>query len=480
MAAACPEALVLALQLHARGWSGADEFFVKGIRQKIEKAPRRELRLVAWNYWDRRLLDSTTDYWPAASPQMKALLNDEPDLGIPEHRALLKSLDAALVPGKGKPGSVEWLIDDLVNVNGIYERYGWFDGFSDPRFAQVFDLGFEAVPALIEHLDDDRLTRCRKPRNYDLKWSEPAYHYRVRDVASDLVQMIAGTDRPERKGNPAGEKLAAAAWWDKARNQGEEAYLLAHVLPSEAKDERPNSAQVRLLGKKYPRAVARVYREVLENRPRIDSWALAEAVATSSLSREEKVELFALAAGNKNLDHRCTALWKLKDLEAERFVTLLVATLDGLPRTPVGPYRDCREATFATLVCTTDDPRAWRALERAARQADPGLRMEMLRKTDYPPPTPTQRRLRMSFLAAFLDDETVCDTSVDRVGFDGFHEGCRFPRLEVRNFAAMRISTVVKMPADPTPEWSAADWAKFRDRIRAAAADELGRNTKER
>ena len=50
-------------------------------------------------------------------------------------------------------------------------------------------MGFDAVPYLIEHLDDDRLTRAMEggfmafPRNV-----------RVGDVVSDLLENLAGQD----------------------------------------------------------------------------------------------------------------------------------------------------------------------------------------------------------------------------------------------------------------------------------------------
>jgi len=467
--------------VHARGWPAAKTFFEKGFREKGEHSPRTALRLLAWDYWDERLTDATADYWPAACRQMKTLLADERELDTPENRRLLKSLEAALLlHGNAKPGSVEALVDDLINVRDT--------PYSDERFVRVLDLGFEAVPALLERLDDDRLTRYRKPAwNVNISFM-PAYHYRLCDMASDLLRLFAGEDAarhwPIDRNDRAAQKLLIKDWWDEARRQGEEAYLLAHVIPSTCTDESPEEGwpdqfHARLLGKKYPRRLASLYRGVLENHPRMQSWPLADAVADSSLSRKEKVELLVLATGNKSLEHRRPAFWLLKDLDAERFVSLLAATLDDLPRTPTAPYDNCCESNFATLACNTDDPRVWRALGRAARRADPGLRMEMLRNTNYPTPTATQRRRRLAFLASFLEDDAVRDATANQKMFNGIYAGFRFPRLEIRNFAALRISEILETPADPTPEWKAEQWAKLRDQMRAALKREPAEDAKE-
>lgn len=477
------QALALALQMHARGWkASAQTVFEKGFHGKDDHSPRTALRLLAWSYWNERLLDDSADHWPAACRQLKALLADEPALDTADHRSLVKSLALALVPSKAKPGSVESLIDDLINVRdpSCY--------CLDERFVNLLDLGFEAVPALLEHLDDDRLTRCRLAARCCYKnYTEPAYHYRVGDMANALLQWIAGdpfaASWPRDGKERAAAKRFANAWWDEARKQSEEAYLLAHVLPpvrkdEPPKDEWPDSTHVRLLAKKYPKRLLPLYRDILENRPRLQSGSLAEALSSGSLSREEKVELFVRAAGNKSLGHRYVALDELKKLDAERFLTLLVTTLENLPRTPAVHYSKCPEKRFVYLVCTTDDSRAWRALEQAARRADVGLRMELLENTDYPKSTPVQRR-RLAFLAAFLDDDTVRDSSANKEMFAGCHAGFTFHRLQVQNLAAMRIAKILELPEDSTPEWTAEQWSKQRDRMRAAVKQELTKSAKE-
>ena len=112
------ESLVLALQMHVRGWTAAAVQFDEGFPQLIQHPARTELHLLAWAYWEGRLQDAADDSWSAAAPQMKALMAAEPDLDTPENHALLKSLQAALVPSHAKPGSVEALIDDLIHAYG--------------------------------------------------------------------------------------------------------------------------------------------------------------------------------------------------------------------------------------------------------------------------------------------------------------------------------------------------------------------------
>ena len=477
-------ALVDALQMHARGWSEAGDVFEKGFRDDSSYVPQTAVRLLAWEYWNGRLLDSATDHWPAACKQLKTIRAAELELNTLENRRFLKSLEAALVPSKSKSGSIESLIDELINVRVSPREYE-----SNDRLARILDLGFEAVPALLEHLHDDRLTRYRKWSEVLNDSSRPDYHYRVSDMASSLLQAIAGTDAscewPNDRNDRSAEKALAEVWWKGARKQGEETYFVANVLPplpvadspgnefAAQKDEWPVESHVRLLGKKYPHRLVQIYRDVLENRPRMQTSAIVEALSASSLAEKDKAALFILAARNKSFKHRYAALLELKKREAEQFVTLLVATLDELPCTPVDCYSRCIEAKFAYQVYSTDDRRAWQALERAARRVDVGLRMQVLGNINYLQSTATQRPLRLAFLAAFLDDDSLRDIATNPKMFNGIYAGYPFPRLEVRNFAAMQILSLVGTRADFNVEWTAAKWATFRERMREVAKREL-------
>jgi hypothetical protein len=480
------EAMTVALQMHARGWTIAETLLQKGFKEEDDRAPRTALRLLAWDYWNERLLDPAADYWPAASRQMKALLADERELDTPENRQLLKSLEAALLPSKAKAGSMAALIDDLINVRAAKK---WHSQPDDVRYWRVFNLGFDAVPALIKALADDRLTHWLQISHRIGSWQEWKYHYRVRDLAADLLRSIAGEQAARHWSNDrndaAGEARDVKAWWDEAQKEGEEAYLLAHVLPPPGNDDArdghyssqsrwPDYKLSRLLAKKYPLRLPRLYRTVLETRPHTISWPLTEAIAGSSLPHEEKVELLALGAANKSLGHRWAAMEELKKLDGDRFVTALVATLDGLPRKQENLDLNYDEADFARLVSASDDPRAWRALEGTTLRADPCLRMEILKNT-ADSATPAQRRLRLAFLAAFLNDDNVRDVIANKELFDSINSGTLRPSMEVRNFAAMQIAELRGTPVDPTPDWDITTWAILRIRMSVVAKYGLAR-----
>jgi hypothetical protein len=396
--------------------------------------------------------------------RMKTLLTSEPRLNTEGHRALLASLEAALVQGKAKPGTVEWLIDDLTEVCNTDRRHDE----ADPRYTRLARMGFAAVPALIEHLDDDRLTRSVK-RGFN---NFPTWNLRIKHVASDLLQELAGDelgkDWLQRQQGWGVERADVQAWWDKVHKVGEEAYALEHVLPSGEKQAWPNSLMLDLITEKYPGHLPKLYRTILDERPKVQSWPVAEAVVKSSLSDETKRESFLYAANHANLEHRRFGLSKLQKLDPQRFMTILLATLDALPKTPTEPYWKCPEAAFAHLVLATDDARAWKTLEKVAKRSDVGLRMEFMNPMDYSHLGDGHRQQRLEFLAAFLDDTEAPDLKAKPELFEGPHAGFAFARLTVQDLAAMKIASVLEMPDRPDRDWTPEQWEKLRTQVKQA------------
>jgi hypothetical protein len=485
------ETFALALILHSHGWAGAKDLLAKCCERESAGPPWTMLRQLAWHFWDWQLLGKDTSAWPAAYERMKALIADEPALDTPANRRLLESLTATLKPRKRPADPVEQAIDNLVAAEAI-----WGDGpEGDERFNRVLGFGFDAVPALRNHLADDRLTHFRTPTYLGPGEPVPGHHYRVGDMVSALLRAVAGgnasADWPDHRRDPAAEHAAIEKWWAAARTEGEETYLFGRLNPRPPRKgesdsdyhrqlgEWPDRPQMSLLGRKYPRRLAEVYRTALEHPMSLDTWPLAVAVRTSALPAPEKVDVLALGARSKNLWRRWQALRELSELDAGRCVELLVATLDGLPPRTAESYdsRRCPEADFTVLVCSLDDPRAWQALARYARRADVGMRLAVLdqvrspRRRGDPPGRP-----QLAFLASFLDDTTVRDVDSDRERFDSTCAGFHFRQLEVRDFAAMQVAELLETPARDRPACAPGPRARFRELMREkvrcrAAAD---------
>ncbi len=466
--------ILTALQCKARGWSEFAEILLEeackqdaGHRFSAFYHPpglpsKSAFAFMAWGWFGNALVSPDSDR-AAIAKHMKSLLAEELKLDSEVNRHLLKALDAAIAPSTAAAGSVEALIEDLMSVPGGLSRQRR-DG-PDPRELKVLALGFEAVPALIAHLDDIRLTRSVTQGFNNF----PTYIRRLNEVVSDILKGLAGDelggDWLRRQKGYAVEKAAAEAWWKGVQDTREKEYFAKKALGPK---EWPEPIILEILGRKYPEELVQIYTTLLDQRPEMQSYPVAKQIAASSLPKEKKFELFSKAGRHANLEHRRAAFWELKVLDHAAFVALLVETLDGLPATPKEPYWSCREGSFANLVGETTDPKAWEALEKAARRADVGLRLQYLRPITYTGRDKGNVKEKLRFLALFLNDATVRDVTITPEMYRGPSAGDEFPKLEVRDFAAWQMTHLLDLRIHPDKKWTAEQWAGLRAQVRAA------------
>jgi len=119
------------------------------------------LGLLAFTHWGTELLKPASD-WQAVSRRLKQVLATVPELDTEPRRELVQSLDETLQAPVPQPGSVEALLDEICRTPGYYRLQSdsnEFDSFStnSPANRMVL-LGFSAMPTLINHLTDNRLT----------------------------------------------------------------------------------------------------------------------------------------------------------------------------------------------------------------------------------------------------------------------------------------------------------------------------------
>jgi hypothetical protein len=337
---------------------------------------------------------------------------------------------------------------------------------TDERFRKVVLLGFKAVPALIAHLNDPQPTKVRP----DL---DVPYVLRIRDVVMELLQNLAGRELLDaaRMGEDLERTVprsAVEAWFTKARRVGEERYLVEHVLED---DRSINQTMLFIIANKYPERLAQVYRTLLDERPKMQSYAMPRAIMASALAPKRKRELIGYGLSSKELKHRVWALRALRRLDAYEYDMRLLRELQTIPATPQGEFWRCPEATTASLACLTNNPVVWEALEKAARRAHVGLRMEFLARMYCSGETITTRQQQLRFLAGFLGDKTIRDVSTAPRLFSGPSAGASmgdhdFPRLEVRNYAAFWLSQVLPLElGTPRANWDAKQWKAFREAI---------------
>jgi hypothetical protein len=478
--------LYLAIQCHERGWDELAKALLEKMQAqleaekksvpsyvKVEQSPKKILERDAWWYHYRHCTHPTADRNPTAK-YLSVLISRDKNW---EHlRPLLKSLDLANVPSKAKPGSVEALIDSLVDYNS--DTF-WKDPVGNYR--KLVELGFDAIPALIEHLGDDRLTRA------DMHgYNDPIFVIlRIGDLVGDLLEGFAGDDlmlgmgevgrvRLQGQQDLVKKKAIVLKWWEEVQKIGEEKYILDRILPKPIKDKRQLSINRYLLqtvAAKYPTRIPTLYKTVIEERQDVDSRKLAEALLAGKTPPDEKLGLFLATAKFAGTHHQIHAFYAIKELDQKVFDTQILTAIQELPKDVKTAYYWRPEPIFAQLAIETKDPQVWEALEKTIRRSSLGLRTEYLEMLSNPK-EPRWRIERLKLLTAFLDDTEVLNRESDELL--SRPTGNSYPdNISVKDFVTGELARMLKMERTRKYNQTPEEWARISEQVRAAVQREL-------
>lgn len=386
-------------------------------------------------------------------------------------------LPVAPPPRAIKPVSVRELIDQLTRFE--------FPEFGDEQFPAIRKLeerGFDAVPELIEHCKDQRLTR------------EPGI--RVGHLATDILHDLLWWGEDYQTEDLAGEALRI---YGGAQLIGEERWLLTHVFPAwrsepdlrqEGEDPvvlgAPNRAVFHALAARYPHRLAEVYQSVLcktvVTRPwlgvdeDIERLEIPEYIRKSGLPHDLKVQLLVEGASHKRFSIRVPALQALLSVDSRVGRPQLLATLKSLGADIQGDhYIFAPETKLAFVVAQTDDPECWQVLAAATRRARAPLRTALVAYIlpyGAPVPSRSQRAGLLGYWHQFLSDrgkqydEAPPDKEIRNFAVDS-------GSLTVGDVAAINAAEMLKLKLPDLDNWGSLRRMLFLARVSDAIDKEL-------
>jgi hypothetical protein len=336
----------------------------------------------------------------------------------------IAALERTLATRKSKPGTVEALIDDLTDYS--YSDAAATDPLGADRrgeaaYRKLVELGFDAVPTLIEHLGDERLTRSTHSEHTGCGTFGAVFTFHrtlVGHVVGKILNDLSGRALSEEFEAPSVTAEKARAWWKETQKAGEEKWLVARAAAAAADvgaeitrtdgsstNSPANRVLFRALGAKYPKRLGELYRTALSKQPEWDTGALADEVAGSKLPRAEKLALLVEGAEHKHLDHRLSALRALAGVDERTFSKYLLATLKAPPDPEVTWNYPLQ---LLAVVQRTDDATCWDALAELVRQSASQDRFDLVWSLWADPnANKSVRRETVRFLLRFLFDESV-------------------------------------------------------------------------
>lgn len=488
--------LILAIHCHDRGWkevadallarskvNSIDSWIVK--RPKRPRDDRAALALAAWEYRCEQFIREPGDRTPILA-HLKALAGSKLGLVTPARVNLIADMELTLAQPPKPANELEAAINSLIDLG---KRKGDHDDYSSSiewanqdhkGYGQLRDAGLAAVPVLVAHLDDYRLTRCRGSSG------RGAWHARVADAVARLLDELAtqpfSYDLLIAEGR--GKQLDRAHvlhWWTELQGTKDLDYLTTHaVTVGKSGDAVANEAILRAMGQRYPSELVKLFPEKL---PLVrNSYPLFDALEDSRAPQEEKARLFLAVAKDPKSSDRARAISSLLVLKHEQAVPLLIQELALLPRTPTRPYWLCEARQFPGLVVRSKDERAWKALRDTAQRVDLGQRMELIQAMGN---CSEREDKALDFLADFLGDEEVrvIDPTMSKFPhkrnesgefelepFSGPCAGFIWPRLAVRDLAALELADILDIKVDRDALQDEKGWDGLRTQVTAALA----------
>ena len=331
---------------------------------------------------------------------------------------------------------------------GMFSQYTVQD---DQPARSIINRGLAAMPELERLSSDRRLTR---QFDHEATFGHPR-RWRVGDLASYLLDKMKGS-QAGKKGVPSGNERRF--------------FEMAAVTVEGGEITKFHEVPLRILGRRHPESLlAFCQGRKGEFSTQCGFSNLAEAVVEARLQRHEKSEaLEALYREVGENSNRRSILQLMAEVDQPKTIQFLRPVLAKLPRTTEDPYWLCEEAGYTHVVMQLDDDGIWNDYLAVVKKSEVGLRLEQMDSLAYLYVGQKNRNRRIKFLAAFLNDKETRSLKAEGGKSSGPSAAFTFPKIQVRNFAAMNLALLLKLDEDPNEFWKRRDWKRLRERVRAA------------
>jgi len=452
--------LSLAVHCQLRGWTDLARAAytlarAKEVKDDYYQSEIVELHEIAWMHWVGKLSERMSDR-KEVLVWLKKLIREEPHLQTARNARILSCLETTVGARKAKPGSVEALIDELTEYSAEYDSLP--NRLKQESYAKLVELGFDAVPALIEHLNDDRLSRAYSEGfNNFFPFLLTVGHLCSR-ILFDLSARTIGGGYWQLRGDRV-DPDEARKWFEQTKKIGEEKWLVDHAIPTDGgktivnQSGRPEPLIVRVIAAKYPERIPAIYREMLK-KP-VMPWMrdYVEEIVASKLPREKKVALLLEGVTHDDLDHRAYALKGISALDPTLFRKHVLLTLKEAEAKLDAKQNWCDSSDFITSIDLPDDQECWDVFTKLTKKSPFAARMHtifcLVPSETRPDQFDPLRRERLRLLTQLLDDQTAEPDDSES-----------WSMVEVRDYAAAQLAGLLGFKVRRRID----DYAVFPDR----------------
>jgi hypothetical protein len=336
----------------------------------------------------------------------------------------------------------------------------------------VLDAGPAAIPSLIDHLDDHRLTRIA---SWPFNMSPPGL-VTVGDVCREILRDYGCNSsefvRSARSLEFPNAKAIARRWHKESPVYSETRFLTGLLQTSETLSDPIVALAIR-----HPATFLDALLSDADLIMRYDIALLSALVADLDAPSERKVSLLEKLLDRLPRRDVSWAFAAMKRLDARKFQSRALAAIANLPSTgrPSSDERIGRLSVLAGTCLNSENDDVWDAAFRYTEECDAALRIEIVVKLSEPHLPDQVRKRQISFYRRLIDDDVVRkDLPEGRTDFEAYQP------LVVRNAAAMQLLWLLEGKNEPSGKYlkvredlSNEEWLQLRENAKAAAAKYL-------
>ncbi len=422
--------LLLAIQCHHAGHDELARFFYLRCDQEPRHSLKDCLHKIAWAYWTSQLADRTSDRHAIAKVLKRFV---KPHEGVEGGSALelVQVLERTLAPSTAKPGSIESMVDALVDYRRIdktaesdptwrYDRNPesrWeeskFDSwrldyqYGEPEMYLRLDrLGFDAIAVLIEHIDDKRLTR----QYVSLIWpgryvpNDSSSYETVGQVARKLLEVYFHAEFPKKPSDYKPVKSDYEKIWNQLKDKNQWSYFAELV-----KTDRGGASVARKMNFLYKEKIIDLCRLIIHENKDSNLWTVKDCVLESEITKQEKAALLAKILDKMEGEDLLLLLPKLAQLDGVPFARkcrgLLARSANEIRR---GVHSEFHTDLAAVVLVSEDQEMASMVVD-LAKKMPVKERFILLTKKMNGRSYFVAKRNFYFLLGSFLDDQTVFD-----------------------------------------------------------------------
>jgi hypothetical protein len=249
-------------------------------------------------------------------------------------------------------------------------------GTANPA-VELKKLGYDALPQIIEHLDDGRPTRCV---GFWRSYAPDSYYtLTYGDCCQQIFEAVTGRsiyDRGYSNGYPIKDgkgpecKAAAQRWWQAYQRGGEKGVLIEGVEAGNFDSD----GQARRLLAKYPEAAPEPIIRSAHKHNKASLLDLAGDITGDRLLPEFRAEL-----GSSDCDMRIAAAWALTKHSQEEGVRGLLKEWQAVPwEQPMHSTEQDRVSRLVSYLACCGEPRAIQTLSSGFEQIPPAVQSKII------------------------------------------------------------------------------------------------------